>query len=156
MPRKLGHIYLTADVKTFVSQKDLGPDVCSPEFDRKTFHKLLANRHGMIKSALMDQSLMVGIGNVYSDEILFQAGVHPRQSVPNLKEETIDEIYDCLNEVLRTAIENKADPANFPDDYLTPLRGQKKADCPRCGGQIRRVEVAGRSAYYCPACQQKT
>lgn len=131
-PRILGHNYLTKDLKTFVAKKDLGPDVCSPEFDRETFHKVLADRYGMIKSVLMDQSLMAGIGNVYSGEILFQAGVHPQQSVSNLKEETIDEIYNCLNEVLQTAIENKADPANFPDDYLTPLRGHKKADCPRC------------------------
>lgn len=156
MPRKLGHIYLTKDMKAFIGQKELGPDVCSQEFDRETFHKVLSDRHGMIKSALMDQSLMAGIGNVYSDEILFQAGVHPRQNVSDMKEETIDKLYDCLIEVLQTAIENKADPATFPDGYLTPLRGQKKAECPKCGGEIRRVEVSGRSAYYCPSCQQKT
>jgi formamidopyrimidine-DNA glycosylase len=154
MPRKLGHIYLSPDVETFIEQKDLGPDVCAPGFDLQTFQELLAGRRGMIKSALMDQSHMAGIGNVYSDEILFQAGVYPRQPVSELEAKTIEKIYDCMNEVLTTAIENQADPSSFPKNWITPLRGQD-ADCPRCSGQITRLEVAGRSAYYCPGCQEK-
>lgn len=156
MSRKLGHIYLSTSVESFVAQKDLGPDVFASDFDLQCFQKLLADRRGMIKSALMDQSLMAGIGNVYSDEILFQAGVHPRQLVSDLTTETIHKIYDCLNEVLRTAIEHQANPANFPDGYITPRRVQEEADCPRCDGQIRRLDVAGRSAYYCPSCQKET
>jgi formamidopyrimidine-DNA glycosylase len=155
MPRKLGHIYLSPDVDSFVKQKDLGPDVLDPQFDRKTFRNLLDDRRGMIKTALMDQSLMAGIGNVYSDEILFQARVYPRQKVRNLQNKTINKIFDCMHDVLQTAIERQADPSRFPSDYLTPLRGQN-ANCPRCSGKIQQLEVAGRSAYYCPTCQEKS
>ena len=155
MSRKLGHVYLSTDLKSFVDQKDLGPDVCSSDLNRKVFHELLKDRRGMIKSALMDQSLMAGIGNVYSDEILFQAEVYPRQSVPDLKTNTIDDIYDCMHAVLQTAIDNNADPANFPVGYITPLRGSSEAKCPKCGGELQRLTVAGRSAYYCPSCQKK-
>lgn len=156
MSRKLGHVYLSKDLESFVDQKGLGPDVNSPDLSREAFHELLKDRRGMIKSAMMDQSLMAGIGNVYSDEILFQAGVHPRQSVPDLTKDMIDDIYDCMHVVIQTAIEHKADPGNFPDDYLTPLRGKEEAHCPKCDGEIQRLEVAGRSAYYCPSCQKKT
>jgi formamidopyrimidine-DNA glycosylase len=155
MSRKLGHVYLSTDLKSFVDQKDLGLDVCSSDLNREVFHELLKDRRGMIKSALMDQSLMAGIGNVYSDEILFQAGVHPRQSVSDLTIDTINAIFDRMHEVLQTAIEHQADPGNYPDDYLTPLRGEKEVRCPRCNGEIQRLEVAGRSAYYCPSCQKK-
>lgn len=155
MSRKLGHVYLSTDLKSFVDQKDLGPDVCSSDLNREAFHELLKDRRGMIKSALMDQSLMAGIGNVYSDEILFQAGIHPRQSISDLKTDIIDLIYDRVNEVLQTAIDNKADPGNFPASYITPLRGYTEAKCPKCGGEIQRVEVSGRSSYFCPSCQRK-
>jgi len=59
-----------------------------------------------------------------------------------------------MNHVLRIAIERRANPSDFPDDYLTPLRGQEDAKCPRCNGKIASVKVSGRTAYFCPGCQR--
>jgi formamidopyrimidine-DNA glycosylase len=78
--RKLGEVEVVAGVEAFVEEKGLGPDVFVPEFDLATFKEKLSGRRGMIKSALMDQQLMAGIGNVYSDEILFQVCIRVRRS----------------------------------------------------------------------------
>ena len=152
--RKLGEITLLDDKAACIERHDLGPDVMSDALDLARFKGLLADRRGMIKSALMDQHLMSGIGNVYSDEILFQVGIHPRAKVPDLDEEQITRIYHEMREVLQTAIEHQADPAQFPPSYLTPHR-EEGAPCPRCDDEIARVKVSGRSAYYCPTCQSK-
>ena len=152
--RKLGEITLLDDKAAFIEQHDLGTDVLSDAMDLAHFQALLADRRGMIKSALMDQHLMSGIGNVYSDEILFQAGIHPRAKVMQLDEEQITRIYHKMREVLKTAIEHQADPAQFPPSYLTPHR-EVGASCPRCEGEVSRVKVSGRNAYYCPTCQSK-
>jgi formamidopyrimidine-DNA glycosylase len=101
----------------------------------------------------MDQQLMAGIGNVYSDEILFQVGVHPRTQVKHLNEKTREKNFHAMQDVLRTAIELQAKPERFPDTYIIPHRNEGDK-CPRCVGKVKRVKVAGRSAYYCP-CRQK-
>jgi formamidopyrimidine-DNA glycosylase len=147
--RLLGAVALAEDADTFVEAKGLGPDVGAPDFDLEAFRALLAHRRGMVKSALMDQALMAGIGNVYSDEILFQAGIHPRTQVSNLDDDDLENLYAALQTVLETAIDSHADPAKFPDDYLTPHRGPNTA-CPRCGAPLKQVDVSGRTAYYCP------
>lgn len=147
-PRKLGEVDLVDDIGAFAEAHDLGPDVYADTFDLETFKSLLANRRGMIKSALMDQSLMAGIGNVYSDEILFQVGIHPRTKVQALSEEQLERIYDEMQKVLKVAIDHRADPSTFPDGWLTPHRGED-GTCARCGGPLKRVKVSGRTAYYC-------
>ncbi len=148
-PRKLGEIELVDEAEAFVAAKDLGPDVLGGDFDLDTFTDLLSGRRGMIKSALMDQQLMAGIGNVYSDEILFQEGIHPRTAVKDLAGDALASLYATMNEVLHTAIDRGADPDEYPDSYLTPHRHQG-GTCPRCGEELQRVKVAGRSAYFCP------
>lgn len=152
MTRKLGEVRLIDDVESFIKRKDLGPDVWG--LDYEDFRQALEGRSGMIKSTLMNQSILAGIGNVYSDEILFQAGVYPRKPVNELDEDILEEVYRCMNAVLETSVEHKAVPDRFPDTYLTPLRGEEGAQCPRCSGSIERIEVSGRSGYYCPNCQE--
>lgn len=151
-PRKLGNLRLVEDVTRFLAAKQLGPDALDSNLTRSAFVELLADRQGMIKSALMDQSLLAGIGNVYSDEILFQARLHPRTPVHALDAACLRHIYDTMHDVLETAIDCGADPARFPEDYITPQR-HEAGDCPACGGKLEEVDVAGRSAYFCPACQ---
>jgi formamidopyrimidine-DNA glycosylase len=150
--RKLGQVRLIPDIDAFVAQQDLGPDVLDPDFDLDTFRRILADRRGMIKPALMDQSLMAGIGNVYADEILFQAGVYPRRKVSELDDDVLKKIFDALKEVLQTAIECQADPEQLPDSFLIPHR-HEDGHCPHCGGQVRKIEISGRTGYYCPDCQ---
>lgn len=152
MPRKLGAIFITEHIENFVEKKELGPDVFKEGFDQRTFLALISNRRGMIKSQLMNQQLMAGIGNVYSDEILFQVEIHPRKQLKALTEEEKRRIYQTMQEVLETSIEQQADPKRFPDGYLTPHR-EKGGTCPRCGHEIKKVKVSGRSSYFCPQCQ---
>jgi formamidopyrimidine-DNA glycosylase len=147
--RKLGEIEIIEDPQAFVQDKGLGPDVLAPDFGVEAFLALLAERRGMIKPALMDQQLLAGIGNVYSDEILFQARVHPRTEIDQLDTEKRKEIYVKMQEVLRTAIGHQARPAEFPDSFIIPHRDAQGA-CPVCGNAVAQVKVSGRTAYYCP------
>jgi len=147
--RKLGEVALLDDLQAFVEGKELGPDVLDESFDLQAFKKVLQGHRGMVKSALMNQQLMAGIGNVYSDEILFQAGIHPRTKVNQLDDEQLGEIFKGMKEVLNMAIDRQADPQQFPDTYIIPHRHQG-GTCPCCGAEVRRVKVSGRSAYYCP------
>ena len=154
MPRKLGEVRLLDEPKDLIEGKELGPDVLSSEFDFETFREILDGRRGMIKSRLMDQQIMAGVGNVYSDEILFQAGVHPRAPVSELDADSLRRVFDCLKTVLHVAIEHQAEPEQFPDGYLIPYRHTDHA-CPKCGGSIERIKVSGRTGYFCPAGQKK-
>jgi formamidopyrimidine-DNA glycosylase len=150
--RKLGEVELIEDIEQFVEERELGPDALDSDLDYAAFKQALAGRRAMAKSALMNQQIIAGIGNVYSDEILFQAGVHPRTKINQLDEETLAEIFDAMKRVLRTAIDCRADPDQFPESYIIPHRhGDGK--CPRCEGELKRVKVSGRSAYYCTNCQ---
>jgi formamidopyrimidine-DNA glycosylase len=148
-PRKLGEVELVDDVDAFIADKDLGPDVMAPHFDLAKFQEILSGRRGMIKSALMDQQLMAGVGNVYSDEILFQEGIYPRTRVADLDEQALASLYATMQDVLQTAVDRDADPETFPDSFLTPHR-RRGGTCPRCGEELEKVKVSGRSAYYCP------
>jgi len=150
--RKLGEVELLDDVEAFIERKDLGPDAL--EVDLKTFKERLSGRRGMVKSRLMSQDIIAGIGNVYSDEILFQAGIHPRTPMRELDEGQIEQIFQIMKRVLKTAIDHKADPRQFPDSYIIPHR-EVGAQCPKCGGEVQRVKVSGRSAYFCPRCQSR-
>jgi formamidopyrimidine-DNA glycosylase len=148
-PRKLGEIALADSVAAFRQEKDLGPDALDPDLDPEAFRQMLEGRRGMIKSALMNQQILAGIGNVYSDETLFQVGIHPRTRVKSLSGERMLKIYETMHSVLETAIDRRARPEQFPDSYLVPHR-TPDGNCPLCGEPLKRVKVSGRSAYYCP------
>jgi formamidopyrimidine-DNA glycosylase len=147
--RKLGEVRLIEDVDAFVEAKELGPDAMSDDLDQATFKELMGSKRGMVKSALMDQSTIAGIGNVYSDEILFQAGIHPRMQVGDLDETRLETLYREMRQVLEVAIDRQAQPADLPEDYLLPHRDPDGL-CPRCGQPLKQVKVSSRTAYYCP------
>ncbi|MDD1675889.1 MAG: hypothetical protein LUQ17_04290 [Methanomicrobiales archaeon] len=149
--RKLGMITLTPGIDQFRREKKLGPDACEVGFEE--FRKILSGKRGAIKSALMDQSLISGIGNIYSDEILFQAGIPPQRKINILDETAIRAIYDAMKEVLGTAIHAGADMDKLPPSYLIPHR-EKGGMCPRCGHSLARIKVGGRTGYYCPEHQR--
>jgi formamidopyrimidine-DNA glycosylase len=150
--RKLGEVALIDDVERFVERRDLGPDALDPAFDLAAFKEAVAGRRVMVKAVLMDQRTMAGIGNVYVDEIAFQAGVHPRTSISQLDEETLARLYHAMKDVLRMAVACQAQPEQFPDSFLGPHR-HEGGRCPRCGIALERVKVASRTAYFCPHCQ---
>jgi len=151
--RKLGRMGLVEDAARFFAAHSLGPDAL--DLDLGNFEDLMEGRRGSVKPALMDQSLIAGIGNIYSDEILYQAGVHPKTPVGKLKEEAVRRLFHRMNHVLKMAIKRKADPDQLPQTWLLTHR-QDGAACPRCGGKVRRIKISGRSTYLCPACQSKS
>jgi formamidopyrimidine-DNA glycosylase len=151
--RMLGEVAIVESVNQFIKEKELGPDVFAEDFDFNTFSELLQNKRGMIKSALMDQSLMAGIGNECSDEILFQSRIHPKTKVADLKEDQRRKIYDAMKGVLDKKIDSNIKNEALPDSFILSHRSES-ADCPACNGTIEKISVGGRNGYYCPQCQQ--
>jgi formamidopyrimidine-DNA glycosylase len=100
----------------------------------------------------MNQSLIAGIGNVYSDEVLFQLGLHPRTGLRALDPDALRSVWRVMRRVLRHAVRWSVDPRRFPDHYLLPHR-EGDGRCPRCRGPIRGISVSGRQTRYCPRCQ---
>jgi formamidopyrimidine-DNA glycosylase len=149
-PRKLGHVALTDSPAHFIEDRALGPDAL--EIDWDTFRAAAGKRRGGVKSWLMDQQRIAGIGNVYSDEILFQAGIHPKQAVRDLDDDELRDLHRAIREVLTAAIEAKADPEHMPPGFLLPHRGEG-GRCPRCRTGVKKIRASGRTAWYCPACQ---
>ena len=158
---------LVIDAKNLDSLKDiknLGPEPLDKNFDFEKFKERLKNRRGKIKRVLMDQEVIAGIGNIYSDEILFEARVHPLKDVSKLSERELKEIYRAMKKILKQAIKLKGESIS---DYRTPSgkRGgfdrlrrvyrREGEKCPRCGAIIKRIKLAGRSAYFCPKCQKR-
>lgn len=146
--RKFGAISWVDDVGEFVEEKGLGPDPLVDDLDLPRFSEIVGGGRGSIKSTLMNQSLIAGLGNVYVDEILFQAGLHPEAEIDELTENELSEIYSVMGHVIETAIDRGADVEELPDSWLLPHREEGVA-CPRCDGEIRHTEVSGRTTYYC-------
>ena len=152
--RKLGEVKVIDDVEQLIAEKGLGPDALDADFDLAAFKDAVEDRRAMVKSILMDQGTIAGIGNVYSDEILFHAGIHPRTKINNLEEETLKELFYTMKDVLQKAIEYQAEPEQFPESFITRHR-HEGGRCPICGAELQRVKVSSRSAYYCPNRQRK-
>jgi formamidopyrimidine-DNA glycosylase len=142
----------------------LGPEPLDPSFDFKKFRKILGNRRGKIKVILMNQEIIAGIGNIYSDEILWDAGIHPLKLSEKIKERELKNIFNAMKKILNRAIKAKGDSMS---DYRRPsgekgkyqeiqnayqMTGQKclKKD----GGIIKRIKIGGRSAHFCPTHQK--
>ncbi len=150
--RMLGGIRAIASPEDFVVQKQLGPDALSPDFSRDYFSKAIAGKKTSIKAVLMDQQVVAGIGNVYSDEILYQAGILPGTRTDLLEEKQAQDLYEKISTVLKTAVRHNADAQRFPSHFLLRHR-HKNGDCP-CGGKVSTSKVVGRTSYFCTACQK--
>jgi len=149
--RMFGRVSLTESIDQFLQQKHLGPDALEIDFD--TFSNRLQNRRGILKSTLMNQQILAGIGNLYADEILFQTGLHPTIKTNNLTEANFHAIYDSMMDILHVAIVADADFEKYPSSFLLPHRS-KDGKCPRDQTPLKHLKIAGRTAYYCPKHQQ--
>ena len=154
--RMLGRVGLADDADAFVQSEELGPDALDPAFDVTAFATALEGRRRDVKSVLMEQQLIAGIGNIYADEILFQARLHPKTAAAALDDRQRAALFEQIRTVLKTAIDCGAGAEQFldrlPDDYLLPHR-DKGGKCPRCGQPIVTLKSAGRTSYFCPRCQ---
>jgi formamidopyrimidine-DNA glycosylase len=128
----------------------LGPD--AEGVDRREFDALLEHRRGGVKAALMDQTLIAGLGNLLVDEILWRARIHPRRQVRSLDRRRRDTLFAAMEETLRAAIPTARVPP--AEGWLTKVRDRRDAACPRCGARLRKSTVAGRTSCWCPRCQR--
>jgi formamidopyrimidine-DNA glycosylase len=146
--RLFGVVDLVDDPDAFIRERRLGPDPLDRAFTPKRFAALLEGRRGAIKSLLMTQEIIAGLGNLYVDETLYQASIHPRRAVDKLTEAEVRAIFTTIRRILREAIARHAREASLPGAYLYHHREEGER-CPRCGGTIRRAVVFGRTTYYC-------
>jgi formamidopyrimidine-DNA glycosylase len=149
--RKLGRIDLTDDIDGYIRQNHLGPDAL--EVDKQQFKSIIGASTASIKSILMDQSKIAGIGNIYSDEILFQAQIHPGMRANELCDDALDRLFLEMKCVLKIAIDRQADSISFPDSWIIHSRSEG-AHCPRCGSRVEKLKISGRTSYFCPVCQK--
>ena len=147
-PRKFARVRLIDTPEAFVEAKELGPD--ARRADVETFLEPFASRRGTIKGRLLDQSVVAGLGNIYADEALYQEGIHPRTTVPELTEAALRSLYGAIQTVLDAAVAVDANPeALDPDRFMLPHRYGDE-HCPETGVPLETETVSGRTAYYSP------
>lgn len=149
--RKLGKLRLIKDKEKFIEKQKLGPDALA--MTKKSFVKLMQNKKGRVKTALMDQKTLAGIGNIYADEILYQAGIRPQKRLGRLEKKDLERIHKVMKRVLKTAIRNKGEADRMPASYLLGRR-KDGTPCGRCSGTIKKTQVNSRSTYHCPKHQR--
>lgn len=159
--RKLGRVYLVDDEDEVVG--GLGPEPLDDDFTLADFAILLSARRGKIKPLLLNQRFIAGIGNIYADEALFAARIHPERKADTLTAEEIERLYDAIRQVLRQGIENSgttlsayrdAEGREGRNQEVLQVSRNTGQPCPRCGTPIERTVVGGRGTYLCPRCQK--
>jgi formamidopyrimidine-DNA glycosylase len=162
-PRKFGRVYLFGSrqqLDGFLAER-LGPDSLL-ELDVESLAAKLRDRRGRIKSLLLDQAFIAGIGNLYADEALWQARIHPLRGADSLSHEEIERLARAIREVLIAGIEKRgtsfstyrdADGSRGENQEHLNVYSREGEPCPRCGTPISRIRIAQRSAALCPSCQ---
>jgi formamidopyrimidine-DNA glycosylase len=150
--RKFGEIGLIENVNEFLEKRALGPDAL--DITLSQFTEILGKHRGSVKSILLNQKLIAGIGNIYADEILFRTRLHPATQISALKEKTVWKLFRTTRYILKKAIESKADADVLPKSWLLAHRG-KGGKCPGCGRKLRSATIGGRTAWFCAHCQKR-
>jgi formamidopyrimidine-DNA glycosylase len=150
--RKFGEVGLLRDVDEFLQERALGRDALKISFLQ--FKEIIGQHHGAVKAILLNQRLIAGIGNLYADEILFHARIHPATQASALKEKTVAKLFRTTRDILKKAIEANADADLMPKSWLLPHRG-KRGKCPRCGRELKSATIGGRTAWFCVHCQKR-
>jgi formamidopyrimidine-DNA glycosylase len=155
--RRIGRLRLVDSAARFVERSELGPDALDPDFDSEAFQARLGGRKPAVKLVLTDQSRLAGIGNTWSDEILFQARIHPATSVAALTVGRIRTLFRAMRDVLEVAIDRDPLTEGFltrlPSDFVLPHR-HPGGHCPRCKAGLERVSLSGHTSTFCPRCQK--
>jgi formamidopyrimidine-DNA glycosylase len=150
--RKFGEIELIEDVDEFLQTRDIGPDAL--EVGLSQFKVIVGNRRGAVKAILLNQQLIAGIGNLYADEILFRACVHPATQAATLSDTDLRRLFRATRYVLEKAIALKTDFNRLPKSWLLTHRG-KRGRCPRCGRALKSATIGGRTSWFCAHCQKR-
>jgi formamidopyrimidine-DNA glycosylase len=158
--RRLGVMWLVDDADTVVCK--LGPEPLDKSFTAAVLRKRLSRHHIPIKAALLDQHIIAGIGNMYADEALFAARIHPLRKTDGLSSAEVRTLYNCIRKILRAAIGSKGasvdtyvrpegEPGTAHFDFKVAHKGGEP--CPVCGCPVERVAVQNRGTCFCPRCQ---
>ncbi len=159
-PRKFGHLWLTTDAGRTLPA--LGPEPLSPDFTPKVLAAALAGRSAPVKALLLEQSAVAGLGNLYVDESLYGAGLHPLRPAGGLGDGEIirlqGSIVSCLT--VATAQYDRARETEWPAPpaalHTWTIPRKAGASCPKCGDGIAGIRVRGRGTFYCPGCQPES
>jgi formamidopyrimidine-DNA glycosylase len=159
--RRFGRMWLVADEKSVVG--NLGVEPLSQDFTPEYLTSALSQRQIAIKSWLLNQSLIAGIGNMYADEALYKARIHPLQPAGSLKKIEIVRLHQAILQVLKQGILNNGAST---DTFIRPggIKGeahllfqvahQQGKECRACGGRVERIVVGQRGTFFCPKCQK--
>lgn len=152
-----------AELKAFLAAR-LGPEPLSDEFTPQILGRRLAGRRAPLKTALLDQRTVAGLGNIYVDEALWRAGLHPLRRAGSLGRPSLERLHDAIRETLEIGIARQGSTLR---DYALPsgeggsmqrefrVYGRGGEPCERCGTPIAKTRVAGRGTWYCTRCQRR-
>jgi formamidopyrimidine-DNA glycosylase len=165
-PRTFGEMFVTAsdDLGKVKELEHIAIDPLEDTFTWQEFSAELARRATRLKPLLMDQKFVSGLGNIYSDEVLFQAGLRHDRASDSLSSQEVRRLYRAMREVLQDAVrfrgttladEAYVDLFGKPGEFQSELKvyGRKGQPCRRCRTPIDSVKVGGRTSYFCPQCQ---
>jgi len=162
--RKFGRMQLwnTDDLMNNKSISKLGPEPLSAEFTFKNLKPRIMRHRKDIKTVLLDQSVMSGLGNIYVDEVLWKVKIHPETPANHLNDEDIQNIIEVSNQEMEKAIasggstvRSYVDATGHKGNMQNSLKvyGKEGTPCPRCGTDIEKIKVNGRGTHFCPHCQ---
>ena len=157
--RVLGHLNLYTQSELAAALAHLGPEPLSSDFTAHTLRALAAASRLPIKSFLMDQTKVAGLGNIYAAESLFWAGIHPARPACKLRSARLERLHDAIVNVLTDAVQSACiaymRPGRFreAEAFTAQVYGREGEPCMRCQRKIRRIQQGGRSTYFCPGCQ---
>lgn len=150
--------------KIFMGQQGYGSEPLDDSMTLEKFKKMLKDRpRSKIKQLLMDQRFIVGIGNIYSQEICFKAGVMPDRKVEDLSDNEIKKIFKAMKGILKEAVKQQGTSSDVyvdlygeQGDYVEELNvyGREGEECPGCGSKVKKMKLGGRGTGYCPKCQK--
>ncbi len=163
--RQFGRLLLGTEAELAAARAipRLGPEPLGPELTPDAFGRLLRARRRPVKSALLDQSFVAGMGNIYADEACFRAGIRPTRMTYRLRVQERRALYDAIREVLETSIAARGSSIiNYVDAFGAPGNNQGKLvvygrggePCVRCGTVLKMTRLAGRGTVYCRRCQR--
>ena len=164
--RKFGRMILTEIPESILGK--LGPEPLSNDFSAKQFKTMLKSRHRQLKPLLLDQTFIAGLGNIYVDEALWEARLHPQRIASSLSTKKVNDLYHAIRKVLQQGIDNQGTSlGDGKSNFVSAKRRQgnnaknlmvfrrTNRECPRCGSMIKRIVVGQRSTHICPRCQKR-
>lgn len=159
--RKFGRLYLAADANAFLGS--LGAEPLDPAFTPTALGDCLQGRRACVKSILLDQRVVAGIGNIYADEALFAAGISPARAAGTLSEAEVEALHSAIRSELQRGIHHRGTTfSDYRDAHgrrgghreFLRVYGRAGQPCSQCGAEIQRSRLGGRSSHYCPRCQR--